>query len=86
MNDTQHLIVAAHEGLAWNIQTFGRDYIQNAYVTRRQGRDADLQKLPALLRRRGYSERDVHGIMGENWIHVLRDALPETHNLETGGF
>ncbi len=33
---------------------------------------ADLQKLPAILKRRGYSETDVVGIMGGNWIGFLR--------------
>ena len=37
---------------------------------------ADLQKLPALLRARGYSEADVNGIMHENLLRFLRGALP----------
>ena len=36
---------------------------------------ADLQRLPALLRARGYSDSDVSGIMGDNFIGFLRRAL-----------
>ncbi len=35
---------------------------------------ADLQKLPAILRKRGYPEADIEGIMGGNWIRFLRKA------------
>lgn len=35
---------------------------------------ADLQKLPALLQKRGYSEQDIDGIMHGNWITFLRNA------------
>lgn len=35
---------------------------------------ADLQKLPAILKHRGYSEADVEGIMGGNWVRFLKDA------------
>jgi len=38
---------------------------------------ADLQKLVPLLQERGYSEADIAGILGENWITVLRRSLPE---------
>jgi membrane dipeptidase len=37
---------------------------------------ADLQKIPAILRRRGYSEEDVNGIMHGNWLRMLRRGLP----------
>jgi membrane dipeptidase len=36
---------------------------------------ADLGKLGALLSDRGYSEGDVQGIMGGNWLRVIRRAL-----------
>jgi membrane dipeptidase len=36
---------------------------------------ADLQRLPALLRTRGYSEADVEGVMSGNFISFLRRAL-----------
>ena len=35
---------------------------------------ADLQKLPELLRKRGYSEADIRGIMHGNWLRLLRHA------------
>ncbi len=37
---------------------------------------ADLQKLDALLKERGYADRDVAAILGQNWIEVLRRGLP----------
>jgi membrane dipeptidase len=37
---------------------------------------ADLQTLPALLARRGYSEADIEAIMHGNWVRKLSDALP----------
>ncbi len=33
---------------------------------------ADLTRIPAVLTRRGYSDADVAGIMGGNWIGLLR--------------
>jgi membrane dipeptidase len=35
---------------------------------------ADLQKLPAILDRRGYSAADVEGIMHGNWLTLMRRA------------
>lgn len=35
---------------------------------------ADLQKIPELLRQRGYSESDVENIMYKNWVRFLMDA------------
>jgi membrane dipeptidase len=35
---------------------------------------ADLQKLPELLSKRGYSEQDIEGIMSGNWLRFLRRA------------
>src|SRR5487761_1619070 len=37
---------------------------------------ADLQKLPALLRQRGYTEQDVANIMHGNWLRLLGQGLP----------
>ena len=37
---------------------------------------ADLQKLPGILRKRGYSEGDVEGIMHGNWLRFFKKALP----------
>jgi membrane dipeptidase len=35
---------------------------------------ADIQKIPALLRKRGYSEADVLLVMHGNWLRFLRNA------------
>ena len=35
---------------------------------------ADLQKIPGLLKKRGYSDRDIEGIMHGNWLRFLRKA------------
>lgn len=35
---------------------------------------ADLQKIPALLRKRGYSETDIANVMHGNWLRFLRKA------------
>lgn len=37
---------------------------------------ADLQKLDGLLKERGYADRDIAAILGQNWIEVLRRGLP----------
>ena len=33
---------------------------------------SDLQKIPALLSRRGYSDTDIQNIMHGNWLRFLR--------------
>ena len=38
---------------------------------------ADLQKIPDLLRGRGYSEADIVAIMRGNWLRLLAEALPK---------
>jgi membrane dipeptidase len=35
---------------------------------------ADLQRLPELLRKRGYKEDDVRGILYGNWVRFFREA------------
>jgi len=35
---------------------------------------ADLQKVPGLLRKRGYKEADIEGIMHGNWLRLFREA------------
>lgn len=35
---------------------------------------ADLQKLPALLIRRGYTQEDIENIMHKNWLRFLKNA------------
>ncbi len=38
---------------------------------------ADLQKLPHLFRRRGYSPQDIENIMYKNWLRFLQNAWKE---------
>lgn len=38
---------------------------------------ADLQKLPAMLAKRGYSQEDIAAIMHGNWLRLLRRAWGE---------
>jgi len=38
---------------------------------------ADLQKLPQILERRGYSDSDIQGVMHGNWIRFFGETLPE---------
>jgi membrane dipeptidase len=40
---------------------------------------ADLQKLPALLRKRGYKAEDICNIMHGNFAGFLRQHLPKTN-------
>jgi membrane dipeptidase len=35
---------------------------------------ADLQRVPDLLRKRGYKEADVEGIMHGNWVRFFKEA------------
>lgn len=35
---------------------------------------ADLQRIPGYLKKRGYSDADIEGIMHGNWIRFFRDA------------
>ncbi len=37
---------------------------------------ADLQKIPQLLKQKGYSEQDIRNIMSDNWINFLLKNLP----------
>jgi membrane dipeptidase len=38
---------------------------------------ADLGKLVRKMEERGYREEDIQGIMGGNWIRLMRETLPE---------
>ena len=38
---------------------------------------ADLQKLVPLLADRGYPDSDIAGILGGNWLQLLKESLPE---------
>jgi len=35
---------------------------------------ADMQKVPALLQKRGYTDADIDNMMHGNWLHFLRNA------------
>ena len=35
---------------------------------------ADLQKIPEILKERGYSENDIENIMYRNWVRFLEKA------------
>jgi membrane dipeptidase len=35
---------------------------------------ADLQKLPDLLKKRGYSEKDIQNVLHGNWLRFLKNA------------
>ena len=35
---------------------------------------ADLQRIPGYLKKRGYTEADIEGIMHGNWLRFFRDA------------
>jgi membrane dipeptidase len=35
---------------------------------------ADLQRLPELLRKRGYNEEAIGGILYRNWVRFFREA------------
>jgi membrane dipeptidase len=39
---------------------------------------ADLQKLVPLLAQKGYTETDTHAILGQNWLRILQNTLPES--------
>jgi membrane dipeptidase len=42
---------------------------------------ADLQKIPDLLRKRGFSETDVENVMHGNWLRFLRRAWKGTNDI-----
>jgi membrane dipeptidase len=39
---------------------------------------ADIQKIPDLLRKRGYGEEDIAAVMLRNWLRLLERGLPRT--------
>lgn len=38
---------------------------------------ADLQRIPKLLKKRGYTEKDIRNIMHGNWLRIFRQAWSE---------
>ena len=61
---------ALHVGMGTDLDgAFGREQCPYDLET-----IADLQKVPDLLRKRGYNEKDVDNIMHQNWINFLKKA------------
>ncbi|MCB9346442.1 MAG: membrane dipeptidase [Lewinellaceae bacterium] len=61
---------AAHVGIGTDLDGgFGREQCPADIDT-----IADLQKLPALLEKRGYGDTDIRNILHQNWIDFLRRA------------
>ena len=61
---------ARHVGIGSDMDGgFGREQLPYDLET-----IADLQKIPAMLNKRGYSEKDISGIMSGNWLRLLRRA------------
>jgi membrane dipeptidase len=61
---------AQHVGIGTDLDgAFGREQCPYDLET-----IADLQKLPALLNKRGYSPADIEGMLHGNWLRFLRNA------------
>jgi membrane dipeptidase len=61
---------ALHVGMGTDLDgAFGREQCPYDLET-----IADLQKIPALLKNRGYSETDIENMMHGNWLRFLRNA------------
>jgi len=64
---------ALHVGMGTDLDgAFGREQCPYDLET-----IADLQKLPALFSKRGYSKTDIENIMHGNWLRFLRNAWEE---------
>ena len=72
-----HLIVDAHEDLAWNMLNFKRDYTRSALETRRleAGGPAPTQNGDTLLGWPEYQQGNVAVVFGTLFISPLRAAL-----------
>jgi len=63
---------AQHVGLGTDLDgAFGREQCPYDLET-----IADLQKIPDLLAKRGYSAQDIEGLMHGNWLRFLRNTWP----------
>jgi membrane dipeptidase len=61
---------ALHAGMGTDLDgAFGREQCPYDLET-----IADLQKIPALLSKRGYTEKDIDNMMHGNWLRFLRKA------------
>jgi membrane dipeptidase len=61
---------ALHVGMGTDLDgAFGREQCPYDLET-----IADLQKVPALLKKRGYTEADIENMMHGNWLRFLRNA------------
>jgi len=61
---------ALHVGIGSDLDgAFGREQCPYDLET-----IADLQKVPHLLRKRGYTDEDVRNMMHDNWLRFLRNA------------
>lgn len=61
---------ALHVGIGSDLDgAFGREQCPYDLET-----IADLQKIPALLKKRGYSQQDIENLMHGNWLRFLRNA------------
>lgn len=61
---------ALHIGMGTDLDgAFGREQCPYDLET-----IADLQKIPALLGKRGYSEQDIENMMHGNWLRFIRNA------------
>jgi membrane dipeptidase len=61
---------ALHVGMGTDLDgAFGREQCPYDLET-----IADLQKIPALLKKRGYTEADIENMMHGNWLRFLRNA------------
>ncbi|HEY7118406.1 MAG TPA: membrane dipeptidase, partial [Tepidisphaeraceae bacterium] len=63
---------ATHAGIGTDMDGgFGAEHIPQEVRTSR-----DLGKLASVLTAAGFSERDVAGILGGNWLRFFREHLP----------
>ncbi len=63
---------ARHVGIGSDLDgAFGREQTAADLAT-----IADLARIPALLRARGYAEDDIAAIASGNFLRFLREALP----------
>ena len=47
---------------------------------------ADLQRLPAIFKSRGYSDEDAANIMHGNFVRFLQEALPQARSIASTPF